>query len=187
MLVTKFQAKYLPAIPYTPTSLKCIFILSYVCYHVWRTIQPLGRNTANQDFFMLAKSCILTVKPINGIFFFFFFLIWVLRPFQKYFTYMELILHQRWAKPENSGENHQTICKQNCFPTCDPSKARITAVRNLMYYESGLLSTRLMGPAIAGIIHNIKQGNPGIYHNLKSSLWKCCVQEIIQACPRNTS
>ena len=28
----------------------------------------------------------------------FFFLIWVLRPFQEYFTYIEPIVHQRWAK-----------------------------------------------------------------------------------------
>ena len=29
---------------------------------------------------------------------FFFFLIWVLRPFQEYFTYIEPIVHRRWAK-----------------------------------------------------------------------------------------
>ena len=29
---------------------------------------------------------------------FFFFLIWVLQPFQEYFTYIEPIVHQRWAK-----------------------------------------------------------------------------------------
>ena len=29
---------------------------------------------------------------------FFFFFIWVLRPFQEYFTYIQLIIHQRWAK-----------------------------------------------------------------------------------------
>ena len=28
------------------------------------------------------------------------FLIWVLRPFQEYFTYIELIIHQRWTKTE---------------------------------------------------------------------------------------
>ena len=37
-------------------------------------------------------------------FFFFFFLIWVLRPFQEYFTYIELIVHRRWAKTGVPGE-----------------------------------------------------------------------------------
>ena len=35
--------------------------------------------------------------------FFFFFLIWVLRPFQEYFTYIEPIVHQRWAKKGEPG------------------------------------------------------------------------------------
>ena len=34
----------------------------------------------------------------------FFFLIWVLQPFQEYFTYIEPIVHQRWAKTEEPGE-----------------------------------------------------------------------------------
>ena len=37
-------------------------------------------------------------------FFFFFFLIWVLRPFQEYFTYIEPIVHRRWAKTGVPGE-----------------------------------------------------------------------------------
>ena len=37
-------------------------------------------------------------------FFFFFFLIWVLRPFQEYFTYIEPIVHRRWAKTGEPGE-----------------------------------------------------------------------------------
>ena len=37
-------------------------------------------------------------------FFFFFFLIWVLRPFQEYFTYIEPIVHQRCAKTGVPGE-----------------------------------------------------------------------------------
>ena len=36
--------------------------------------------------------------------FFFFFLIWVLRPFQEYFTYIEPIVHRRWAKTGEPGE-----------------------------------------------------------------------------------
>ena len=38
-------------------------------------------------------------------FFFFFFLIWVLWPFQEYFTYIEPIVHQRWVKTREPGEN----------------------------------------------------------------------------------
>ena len=34
----------------------------------------------------------------------FFFLIWVLRPFQEYFTYIEPIVHRRWAKTGVPGE-----------------------------------------------------------------------------------
>ena len=37
-------------------------------------------------------------------FFVFFFLIWVLRPFQEYFTYIEPIVHRRWAKTGEPGE-----------------------------------------------------------------------------------
>ena len=37
-------------------------------------------------------------------FFFFFFWIWVLRPFQEYFTYIEPIVHRRWAKTGEPGE-----------------------------------------------------------------------------------
>ena len=33
-----------------------------------------------------------------------FFFIWVLRPFQEYFTYIEPIVHQRWAKTGEPGE-----------------------------------------------------------------------------------
>ena len=60
-------------------------------------------------------------------------MIWVLCLFQEYFTYIEPIVHQRWAEPEYPGKNHLTIRKQNmAFPhvTCDPSETRTTAVRN---------------------------------------------------------
>ena len=36
--------------------------------------------------------------------FFFFFFIWVLWPFQEYFTYIEPIIHQRWVKTGEPGE-----------------------------------------------------------------------------------
>ena len=35
----------------------------------------------------------------------------VLLPFQEYFTYIEPIVHQRWAKTGEPGENHLTIDK----------------------------------------------------------------------------
>ena len=38
------------------------------------------------------------------VFFLFFFFIWVLRPFQEYFTYIEPIVHRRWAKTGEPGE-----------------------------------------------------------------------------------
>ena len=40
----------------------------------------------------------------QSFFLFFFFFIWVLRPFQEYFTYIELIVHRRWAKTGEPGE-----------------------------------------------------------------------------------
>ena len=84
----------------------------------------------------LGLSCLL--GPFGpktlGIFFFFFFFFWnwVLQPFQEYFTYIELIVHQGGRKPENPGKNHLTICKQNGFRTYDLSEVLTTAVRNLM-------------------------------------------------------
>ena len=35
---------------------------------------------------------------------FFIFFIWVLQPFQEYFTYIEPTFHQRWAKAGEPGE-----------------------------------------------------------------------------------
>ena len=36
--------------------------------------------------------------------FFFLFLIWFLRPYQEYFTYIKTIVHERWAKIGEPGE-----------------------------------------------------------------------------------
>ena len=45
------------------------------------------------------------------------FLIWVLWLFQEYFTYIELIFHQRWAKTGEPREKPPDIRKQNlAFP-----------------------------------------------------------------------
>ena len=54
----------------------------------------------------MSSLCYLTM-PLGYIYvhvFFFFFLIWVLRPFQEYFTYIEPIVHRRWAKTGVPGE-----------------------------------------------------------------------------------
>ena len=49
-------------------------------------------------------------------FFFFFFLIWVLRPFQEYFTYIEPIVHRRWAKTgEPRPSNPVTYMSNACI------------------------------------------------------------------------
>ena len=52
--------------------------------------------------------CLLEVAEFGNslaiFFFFFLFLIWVLRPFQEYFTYIEPIVHRRWAKTGEPGE-----------------------------------------------------------------------------------
>ena len=50
------------------------------------------------------KKIVLWIISDNFFFFFFFFLIWVLRPFQEYFTYIEPIVHRRWAKTGVPGE-----------------------------------------------------------------------------------
>ena len=68
--------------------------------------------------------CILCMLGPYHLFFLLFllFLIWDLRPFHEYYTYIELIVHQRLAKTREPGEKkqkkkHLTICKQNCsFP-----------------------------------------------------------------------
>ena len=47
---------------------------------------------------------VMARTQLTIFFFFFFFLIWVLRPFQEYFTYIERIVHRRWAKTGEPGE-----------------------------------------------------------------------------------
>ena len=47
------------------------------------------------------------------LWFFFFFFIWVLRPFQEYFTYIEPIVNQRWGKTGVPGEKPPDLPVQN--------------------------------------------------------------------------
>ena len=72
---------------------------------------------------------------------FFFFLIWVLLPFQKYFNYLELIVHQKWAKPEYQEKNHLTFCKQNLsFSLVTWMRLEFSAVRDLMIKRSCIIT-----------------------------------------------
>ena len=43
-------------------------------------------------------------KMCSFLLFFFVFFIWVIRSFQEYFTYIELIVHQMWVKTREPGE-----------------------------------------------------------------------------------
>ena len=53
----------------------------------------------------------------------FFFLVWVLWPFQEHFTYIKSIIHQRWAKTGEPGEKPPDHPEAELgFPTCDPSE-----------------------------------------------------------------
>ena len=65
-------------------------------------------SDAAKAFMIRFEQAHLTVR----IFIFFFF-IWFLRPFQEYFTYIEPIVLQRWAKTGEPGENHLNIRMQN--------------------------------------------------------------------------
>ena len=92
--------------------------------------QQLFLLTVHKRYFCLVlfvrMPTILNVPLYFSIVFFFFFFFFFfgggwgggLWPFQEYFTYIELILHQRWAKTgEPREKNHLTIRKQNfAFP-----------------------------------------------------------------------
>ena len=94
----------------------------------------LGRKTStqtNECFVVLSevRSMRRRIQEVNrnGI------LIWGLRPFQEYFSYIEPNVHQGERKPENPGKKHLTIrIAELGFPTCDPSEARTKEVRSLM-------------------------------------------------------
>ena len=66
--------------------------------------------TLGSKFFPFRKdpfsegACCADKQTGSYLFIFFFFLIWVLRPFQEYFTYIEPIIHRRWAKTGEPGE-----------------------------------------------------------------------------------
>ena len=43
-------------------------------------------------------SSVIVQVQLAIVFFFIIIIIWVLQPFQEYFTYIEPIAHQKWAK-----------------------------------------------------------------------------------------
>ena len=57
--------------------------------------------------------CRPLVMCVFGMLSFFFFLIWVLRPFQEYFTYIKPIVNQRWGKTGVPGEKPPDLPVQN--------------------------------------------------------------------------
>ena len=74
-------------------------------YSLQAPAQVLLMNTHIVRFWRINKKNIDIVRSqFFFFFFFFFFLIWVLRPFQEYFTYIDPIVHRRWAKTGEPGE-----------------------------------------------------------------------------------
>ena len=110
---------------------------------------PKGFEPSNFDctciYFLFADLMLHTVSCIFlfefFIFFYFiiffiylfiyFFLIWVLQPFQDYFTYIEPIVHQRWAKTgELGGKPSDHPRAELGFPTCYPIETHILCVKS---------------------------------------------------------
>ena len=59
--------------------------------------------------------------------------IWVLRHFQEYFTYIEPIVNQSWAKTGVSGEKPPDLPVQNLAPHICPAESRTTVVGDPMF------------------------------------------------------
>ena len=75
----------------------------------WRPWLVLLKKLTDLDLHCLSLSIWICMNNLDQVIFFFFFLIWVLWPFQEYFTYIETILHQRWAKTgEPAGKKNNT-------------------------------------------------------------------------------
>ena len=79
-----------------------------------REREVVGRGfviTLNLWIVYLLIMLIVTFEQVHAFF------IWGLRPFQEYFTYIEPIVHRRWAKTMYPAKNHLTIRRQNlAFP-----------------------------------------------------------------------
>ena len=78
----------------------------------WRKKKDINTFGLKKSF--LSRAVPIDLQPVKifffffflsfFFFFFFFFLIWVLWPFEEYFTYIEPIVHQRWTKTGEPGE-----------------------------------------------------------------------------------
>ena len=73
--------------------------------HFHEKIENNSKISLNICFLELLEECHRDPKNESELAtVFIFFLIWILRPFQIYFTYIELNVHQRWAKTREPGE-----------------------------------------------------------------------------------
>ena len=92
--------------------------LEYMCptrHFVYIFFNPVFQLSTAKNEINLFNNHILFVAPVTFVpvgvmtpsaefLFFCFFFIWVLCLFQEYFTYIEPIVHQRWAKTGVPGE-----------------------------------------------------------------------------------
>ena len=107
------------------------------------------------------------------------FLILVLRPFQEYFTYIEPFIKGE-HKPENPGKKTPNLPQAELgFPTCHPSEARTTAIKNIMNLESTVLSAVLRGPASTRWIgmriwERSHRGQKVSLSRVTTPIWKLC-------------
>ena len=82
-------------------------------------------------------------RPVVSSFILWFFVIWVLWPFQEHFTYIEPIVHQRCAKTGEPGKSHLTIRKQNfAFPhvtraRLEPQRRETIWIKSQLSYPLG--------------------------------------------------
>ena len=106
-------------IMYTPVNLQKLkfsdkkllyfFHISAQNIDCWYSLEP-PRQGSSEEYPLsvfwadIRKTMYTTVNLQNWNFQIFIYLIWVLRPFQEYFTYIEQVVHQRWAKTGEPGE-----------------------------------------------------------------------------------
>ena len=83
------------------------------------------KSTANIKHYWCVHACIRVFVKERKI--------WVLRPFQEYFTYIEHIVIQRWAKTGVPGEKPPDLPVQNLASHMYTSEARTTAVRDPLF------------------------------------------------------
>ena len=109
MISSREGGGLLKHICHTSSSLKRFYTLSWGLWGLGGVGGGRGRHLFQNYCPSILKMGLLWKEricspPFFFFFFFFFFLIWVLRPFQEYFTYIEPIVHRRWAKTGEPGE-----------------------------------------------------------------------------------